>query len=759
METIFLGIVIFLILLAIFDLFVGVSNDAVNFLNSAIGAKAGSFRTVIIIAALGILCGAAISNGMMDVARHGMFFPGKFSFDELMCVFFAVMVTDVILLDIFNSLGLPTSTTVSIVFELLGGAFILSAIKISNDATGLLSFPQLLNTSKALTVIFSIFLSVAIAFFFGIIVQWFSRLIFTFNYKNNRWFVGIFGGLSTTSLVYFILIEGLKASAVMPNEIISWVDSNTLKVIFYCFVASTLLMQFLHWLKIDVFRIIVLLGTFALAMAFAGNDLVNFIGVPLAGLDSYADFTANGNGDYNGFMMNSLQSSAHTPTILLLAAGVIMVISLVTSKKAQNVVKTSVDLSRQDEGDEMFGSSAMARTLVYSATSINSFFSFIIPRRMRKWIAKRFDNTAVALPQGAAFDMIRASINLVLSSTLITMGTNLKLPLSTTYVTFMVAMGSSLSDKAWGRESAVFRITGMLSVIGGWFITAAAAFILCAVTTLAVYYGGFTIMVILLCIVIYRLVASHIKFNKQSKTVEDKLFSDILRNKDKEQSYRLFMQHTNLRDLEWIDAVKKLYQTITDGFVNEDRRKLRKADASLHEVKSGLKKARKKDVICLRNTEPSRAMESTTWIFLGSTSAETMLYSLRHIEEPCKEHLENNFNPMPDEYIKEFLPIRDCIISYFEKSKSLIENNDFDNYELLLHNSRELRDQISDIRVRHLERVRNNKNSIRIDFLYLTLLQESRELLAALRRLLRANSKLKKSLQQTQIGQTLNELP
>ena len=490
MDIIFLGIVIFLFVLAIFDLSVGVSNDAVNFLNSAIGAKVASFKTIIIIAAIGVFFGATMSNGMMDIARHGIFRPEQFHFYELMCIFMAVMVTDIILLDVFNSLGLPTSTTVSMVFELLGATFALALVKMVSDTTGL-GFSDLLNTEKALSVIMGIFLSVAIAFFFGAVVQYISRLLFTFNYTSKlRWKVGIFGGVAATSIIYFLLIKGIKDLSFMTTDVKAWIHDNTLIIILSCLVFFTLLMQLLHWLKVNVFKVVVLMGTFALAMAFAGNDLVNFIGVPLSGYSSFVDYTANGTGDPDNYLMGALNAPAKTPIYFLIIAGAIMVYSLATSKKAYNVVKTSVGLARQDGGDEMFGSSALARKLVRSFLQLSSYIVSITPVKVRRWVNSRFDTDKSIMEKGAAFDLIRASVNLVLAGLLVAVGTSLKLPLSTTYVTFMVAMGTSLADRAWGRESAVFRITGVISVIGGWFITAGAAFFGASIVVLLMYFGG-----------------------------------------------------------------------------------------------------------------------------------------------------------------------------------------------------------------------------------------------------------------------------
>ena len=544
MESIYLGIVIFLFLLAIFDLTVGVSNDAVNFLNSAIGAKAASFKTIILIAAVGIFCGATMSNGMMEIARHGIFRPEAFHFNELMCIFLAVMVTDVVLLDIFNTLGMPTSTTVSMVFELLGGTFALAMLKIAAGPESL-TFAELLNTEKALTVILGIFLSVAIAFFFGTLVQYLSRIIFTFNYTTKlKWTIGLFGGIAVTAIIYFMLIKGIKDASFMTDAHKLWVKDNTLTIVGGCFVFFTVLMQVLHWCKVNVFKVIVLLGTFALAMAFAGNDLVNFVGVPLAGFSSYTDFMANGNGVANDYLMGALNEPAKTPFIFLFLSGVIMVISLITSKKAQNVIKTSVDLSRQDDGNEMFGSSAIARSLVRSMTTLGNNISKIIPEKVKVWLDSRFNKDEAILANGAAFDLVRASVNLVLAGLLIALGTSLKLPLSTTYVAFMVAMGSSLADRAWGRESAVFRVTGVLSVIGGWFITAGAAFIICFFVTMIMYFGGMTAMVIMIGVAAFILIRSNNKYRKKMKSEkQDDVFQQMLSSKDKAVVWNLLRQH------------------------------------------------------------------------------------------------------------------------------------------------------------------------------------------------------------------------
>ena len=509
METIYLCIIIFLFVLAVFDLIVGVSNDAVNFLNSAVGAKAASFKTILFIAGIGIFIGASLSNGMMDIARHGIYQPEHFYFAEIMCILLAVMLTDVVLLDVFNSMGMPTSTTVSLVFELLGGTFALSLIKVRNSDT--LGLGDLINTDKALSVIMAIFVSVAIAFFFGMLVQWLARVIFTFNYtKKIKYSIALFGGVAATSIIYFMLIKGLKDSSFMTPENKQWIQDNTWMLISVFFVFFTILMQILHWLKINVFKVVVLMGTFALALAFAGNDLVNFIGVPLAGFSSFMDFTANGNGNPDGFLMTSLLGPAKTPWYFLIGAGAIMVYALCTSKKAHAVIKTSVDLSRQDEGEETFGSTPIARTIVRFSMTLANGISRITPDSTKKWLDTRFRKDEAIIADGGAFDLVRASVNLVLAGLLIALGTSLKLPLSTTYVTFMVAMGTSLADRAWGRDSAVYRITGVLSVIGGWFITAGAAFTICFFVALVLHFGGNISIIALIALAAFILIRSQV---------------------------------------------------------------------------------------------------------------------------------------------------------------------------------------------------------------------------------------------------------
>lgn len=730
-------------MLAIFDLLVGVSNDAVNFMNSAVGAKVARYRTIIIVAAVGVFAGAILSNGMMDIARHGIFQPANFSFYEIMCILLAVMVTDVVLLDVFNTLGLPTSTTVSMVFELLGGTFILAILKIIGDETGLLSLGDMMNTEKALSVIIGIFLSVAIAFIAGTLVQYISRIIFSFNYKKHlSWTIGIFGGISVTSLSYFVLIKGLKSAPFMSAESLAWIDQNTTLLVAGCFVFFTLLMQILHWCKVNVFRIIVLLGTFALALAFAGNDLVNFIGVPLAGFSAYTDYVANSNGaGIHDFMMSSLMSSAKTPAIFLFASGIIMVYALATSKKAKNVIKTSVDLARQEEGDEMFGSSALARTIVRRATTINEFMVKVIPVGMRRWIDSRFNKDEVILENGAAFDMVRAAVNLVLSGLLIIIGTTMKLPLSTTYVTFIVAMGSSLADRAWGRESAVYRITGMLSVIGGWFITAFVAFTICALVTAIMFYTSFVGMFVFICVAVFLLVRSNIKYSKKEKAEQqDDTFKRMMASKDKAEVLSLLRLHVKETLTDYINYTEQAYMQVTDGFINEDLKQLKKVMSSTDDQKKMLKKRRRKEILGLRRIPIPIAIEKNTWFHLGSNSCEQMLYCLKRICEPCKEHVDNNFNPISKDCIAEFLPIREELCQLMDRTQTVIENNNYAEADDILVKGDALKNKISALRKQQMNRMQEaDSTSLKASMVYLNILQESQELVSIWRHLLRAS--------------------
>lgn len=738
MEAFYFGIIGFLFVLAIFDLMVGVSNDAVNFLGSAVGAKVAPFRTIIIVASVGVLCGALFSNGMMEIARSGIYQPAHFGFVEVLTICLAVMVTDVVLLDIFNSLGLPTSTTVSMVFELLGGAFALALVKSATDPS--LELGELINTSKALSVIMAIFVSVAIAFFFGTLVQWLARLLFTFNYKPRlKWLIGLFGGVAATSIIYFILIKGLKDSAFMTPENKLWVETNTWAIVGYSMLGFTILMQILHWFKINVFKVIILMGTFALAMAFAGNDLVNFVGVPLAGYAAWQEYSTAGGHDPN-FLMEALNSPAKTPFLFLVFSGVVMIIALCTSKKAHNVIKTSVDLSRQDEGDEMFGSSLAARALVRASRNVAQAIERITPKRVGEWIDSRFQQDGATLEKGAAFDQLRASINLLLASGLIALGTSLKLPLSTTYVTFMVAMGTSLADRAWSRESAVFRITGVMSVVGGWFLTAGAAFTLCFLVALIMHYLDAFGMVAMILLAIFLLVQSNRRFRaKQQMDPEEGLYREILYAEDPLRSWELLKQHATGSVCHSLNYASEAYLKLTNGLMQDDLKSVRRTATLNRTEKEYLKRIRRRELMAMRRVDITHAMEKNTWFHVQSNCCEQLYYTLKRATDPTLEHLENNFVPLPEEYAREFMSLRNRLDHLMGRIRRSIEQGDYSTSELIGEQGEELRNAILSARTTQMFRIHNEEQqNLKVSLLYLNLLSESQELLATILKLHRA---------------------
>ena len=743
METFYLFIVIFLFVLAIFDLSVGVSNDAVNFLNSAIGSKAASFKTIMIIAAVGIFAGAILSNGMMEVARHGIYQPQYFYFSEIMCILLAVMLTDVVLLDIFNSLGMPTSTTVSLVFELLGGTVALAIIKIINT-DGALQFGDLLNTDKALTVILAIFVSVAIAFFFGTVVQFLSRTLFTFNYKPRmKYFVAVFGGIAATSILYFMLIKGLKDTTFMSGALKDWVHNNTSFIVWSCFIGFTILMQVLHWLKINVFKIIVLLGTFALALAFAGNDLVNFIGVPLAGFSAYLDFTSYGGSiDPEALLMTSLLGPAKTPWYFLIAAGLVMVIALLTSKKAQNVVKTSLDLSRQSDGEEAFGTSPVARVLVRTSSNMATTLMSVVPENIKQWMDTRFNQDEIILENGAAFDLIRASVNLVLAGLLIALGTSLKLPLSTTYVTFMVAMGTSLADRAWGRESAVYRITGVLSVIGGWFITAGAAFVICFLVATIIYFGGTAAIVALIGLATYSLVRSHLAFRKKSnKQTVSPTVKQLMNTNDSSEALVLFREHTrNELESVLVFAGEKFDKSV-HGFMNENLRDLRKVLAAIEEQKFHLRQVKRIGTLGVTQLDRAIAVEKGLYYYQGNDFASEIVFSLRRMTEPCKDHIDNNFKPLNDAQKDEFGKMADEVITFISRCMLEIKRNDYTAFDQLVEKAVSISNALTQLKKNELKRIQGQSGSTKVSMVYLNMIQETQNVVSFTSNLIKVSRK------------------
>lgn len=739
MEYIYLVVLVFIFSLSCYDLTAGVSTDAGNFLSAGMGSKTAKLKVLFTVAAVGIFVGAITSNGMMDIARHGILNPDFYYMSEVICIFLAVGVSDVILLDIFNTLGMPTSSTVSMVFELLGGSTALAIVKLMNNSD--LTYAQLINTDKALSIILGIFLSVAIAFVFGYIVMWITRLVFTFKYKDHsRWAMGIFGGISITLIMFFLLVSGLGKSSFMTAEVKSWIETNQATIFIGCFVIFSIIMQVLYAIGVNIFRIIVLFGTFALAMAFAGNDLVNFIGVPLAALSSYQYYVEAGAGDPSQFCVSRLHESAHTPIYFLIIAGTIMVIALITSKKARKVINTSVNLSRQDAGEEIFSSSKIARSTVRNVMSLSNTISKYIPNKAKRWLDTRFNSDEAIMADGAAFDLVRASVNLVLAGLLIIIGTSLQLPLSTTYVAFMVAMGSSLADRAWGRETAVYRITGVVSVIGGWFITAGAAFILCFCISLFMYFVGPIAMLLAIALVVFIIIRNNKMFKKhEANENKDQIFRQLIRTNDKVQVRKLLGDHVQMTQLDTIDFARNNYLQIINGLINDDYKTLRHSSNALDEQKSLWKKMRRKELIGMKKIDYLTAIEKNTWFHLGCNSISQTLYCLKRMSDPCLEHIDNRFNPLPEAWIKELIPLRDQTVALLDETRRMIAERDYSNADKVLVDANAAKRLLSETRDKQEVRMQTEEGDLQIGILYLNTLQETQELISTIRHLLRAS--------------------
>lgn len=739
MEYIYLVVLVFIFSLSCYDLTAGVSTDAGNFLSAGMGSKTAKLKVLFTVAAVGIFVGAITSNGMMDIARHGILNPDFYYMSEVICIFLAVGVSDVILLDRFNTLGMPTSSTVSMVFELLGGSTALAIVKLMNNSD--LTYAQLINTDKALSIILGIFLSVAIAFVFGYIVMWITRLVFTFKYKDHsHWAMGIFGGISITLIMFFLLVSGLGKSSFMTAEVKSWIETNQATIFIGCFVLFSIIMQVLYAIGVNIFRIIVLFGTFALAMAFAGNDLVNFIGVPLAALSSYQYYVEAGAGDPSQFCVSRLHESAHTPIYFLIIAGTIMVIALITSKKARKVINTSVNLSRQDAGEEIFSSSKIARSTVRNVMSLSNTISKYIPNKAKRWLDTRFNSDEAIMADGAAFDLVRASVNLVLAGLLIIIGTSLQLPLSTTYVAFMVAMGSSLADRAWGRETAVYRITGVVSVIGGWFITAGAAFILCFCISLFMYFVGPIAMLLAIALVVFIIIRNNKMFKKhEANENKDQIFRQLIRTNDKVQVRKLLGDHVQMTQLDTIDFARNNYLQIINGLINDDYKTLRHSSNALDEQKSLWKKMRRKELIGMKKIDYLTAIEKNTWFHLGCNSISQTLYCLKRMSDPCLEHIDNRFNPLPEAWIKELIPLRDQTVALLDETRRMIAERDYSNADKVLVDANAAKRLLSETRDKQEVRMQTEEGDLQIGILYLNTLQETQELISTIRHLLRAS--------------------
>lgn len=730
MDNIYLFFVIALFVLAISDLVVGVGNDAVNFLNSAIGSKVAPMKIILAVASLGVLVGATFSSGMMEVARSGVFHPDQFYFNEIMVIFLAVMITDVILLDTFNTFGLPTSTTVSIVFELLGAAVAVSLYKIYFTPDSIQELGNYINSARALAIISGILLSVVIAFTVGALVQFLSRLLFTFNYERNLpYFGAIWGGVAITSIVYFILVKGASGASFMTADAIAWINQNTMQILAICFIGFALLIQFLvSVFKFNIFRGIVLVGTFSIAMAFAGNDLVNFIGVPLAGFESYKLFVNDPSINPSSYTMESLLLPVQTPTFFLLIAGIIMIFALIFSKKARSVTQTEVDLARQGEGYERFSSSLFAQALVRKSMGVSRFIHAVVPAYILNRIDKRFDPALSKrrnrlLKLNADFDMLRASVNMFVASILIALATSLKLPLSTTYVTFMVAMGTSLSDRAWGRESAVYRITGVITVIGGWFFTAFTAFSVAFIFAMMIRWGGYPAAIIALVIALVFVIKTNVIHKKRSQaklTAEKKIQKEWT-----EESVKAACQK-NIYDI--LKQVSRLHADILLDFMAEDRKKLRKTAKKIADLNLVTKELKNDLYITLRKLQEDSVETGHHYVQILDYLRE-IAHCLTYIAEPFSEHLDNAHPGVIREQEVELKDMNRKVRLFYEKSLLVVQQKKYEELSSIIRENNELVLELERIKKMQIKMIKAEKVGTKNSLVIFNYLAESKNML------------------------------
>lgn len=728
MEQIYIVMLIALAIMAMLDLVVGVSNDAVNFLNSAIGSKAVSFKTVMIVASLGVLFGALFSSGMMEIARSGIFNPSMFSFQDVMIIFSAVMITDILLLDVFNSLGLPTSTTVSIIFELLGASVCLAIYKIyiaDGDYGTLMDY---INTEKASGIVFSILISVFLSFGLGSIVQYVSRLLFTFQYENKlKYFGSVFGGIAITAISFFILIKGLKGVSFISKEQYQWITEHQILIIGINFLFFTLLSQLLITIfKVQILKVVILIGTFALALAFAGNDLVNFIGVPIAAIQSYDFFIASGLKS-NEYMMDSLKNNdIVAPIHYLLIAGVIMVITLWTSKKARSVVETGVNLSRQGDGAERFDSTKVSRGIVRTGVNVGKVLDYFIPNKLQEKIDQRFEKPVAKkkVKDEPAFDMIRASINLVVASILISIGTSLKLPLSTTYVTFMVAMGTSFADRAWDRESAVYRVAGVFNVIGGWFVTAIVAFLAASIVAIILKLGNFVAfvgMIILVAILLYRNAKSHSEKVKQEQELLQLKREDILTISE-------IMNESSEQISKVISKTNHLYSDVVENLGLQDLAKLKENKKALKKLEKEVDELKSNVYYFIKNLDET-SVEASKFYVMILGYLQDLTQSLNFITLQSFNHINNNHKQLKFNQIRDLKNIDLQLQEFLDKVEEMFQQKNFVNLEETLKNKSNLLDFVSELIQKQITRIRTTETSPKNSKLYFGLLLETNDLI------------------------------
>ncbi|WP_397444928.1 inorganic phosphate transporter [Polaribacter sp. R77954] len=740
MEDPYILMLIALAVLAIVDLVVGVSNDAVNFLNSAIGSKAISVRNIMIIASVGVFFGAVSSSGMMEVARKGIFNPSMFVFQDVMYIFMAVMITDILLLDVFNSLGMPTSTTVSIVFELLGSAVVIALIKITqNDAQSLSAIWEYINYSTASNIILGILLSVVVAFTVGAIVQYFSRVIYSFNFESRPAYINsLFGGFAITAITYFIIIKGLKGTQ-FYGSLKGYLEGNTLEIIGASFIIWSILSHLITKVfKLNILVLIIGIGTFSLAMAFAGNDLVNFIGVPIAALNSYEAwseaFSIAGTSP-DTFSMGSLAKKVPSNIWLLLLAGAIMVITLWTSSKAQNVIKTGIDLSRQGEGHEKFQPNNLSRVVVRFAMFLNTGINYVIPNKTQNFINEKFEKPVVRLPKDKtfempAFDLVRASVNLIMASVLISIATSMKLPLSTTYVTFMVAMGTSLADRAWGRESAVYRVAGVLNVIGGWFLTAIIAFIAAGIVAYLINLS-IAFIPILLLLVAFLITRNSIAHRKKTK--------EIKRKTHIERSELITINGVIEESSDHISGVasriSKLYTNVVNDLANHDLNKLRKTDKHVEKLNNEIDELKDNVFYFIKSLDETSVQASRFYIMVLGYLQDSA-QSISYISRASFKHVNNNHKNLKKGQLKDLKAINNELSQILDNVSDVFKSRGFEDLNSILIEKRVLLENVSKSVEKQVARIRTDETSPKNSTLYFSILLETKDLMKALMNLL-----------------------
>ena len=738
---IYLIMIIALAILAIGDLVVGVSNDAVNFLNSALGSKALSVRNIMILASLGVAVGAVFSSGMMEVARKGIFNPDMFFFSEIMIIFMAVMITDILLLDFFNTLGMPTSTTVSIVFELLGAAVAVSLIKIfanGGDASLLVDY---INVSKATQIIGGILLSVFVAFSVGAVVQYVSRFLLSYNYEQKaNWVGSLFGGVALTSITYFILMKGIKGTAYAKQSfeildgstIANFMETQVVLIAVSLFILLSLFSYIIiSVFKISIYKIIIGVGTFSLALAFAGNDLVNFIGVPIAAWQSYEAWSVSGM-QATEFSMAVLSKKVPTPTLLLFLAGMVMVVTLWISSKAKKVTKTEIDLARQQDTKERFNPNFLSRGLVRASMNLSNVFSKIVPNNLQKHIDSQFEKPAIELSSNKsielpAFDMIRAAVNMMVAAILISIATSFKLPLSTTYVTFMVAMGTSLADRAWGSESAVYRVAGVLNVIGGWFFTAFIAFVGCGTIAFLINLGGPTAIAILLFLALLLLARNYISHRKETAQIKSE---DALSKAESSSIQGVILESSN-NVSKASKKIKKVFAASISGLATQDLSALKKNKKEVKTLADEIEDLRNDLFYFIKNLDESTIKGASNFYINVLGSLQDISESLQYISKVTFKHINNNHKALTFNQIRELKEISLELETLFERTKFAFSKNNFKEISSILDSKQELLDSVREKINNQISRTKSEESSPKNTTLYFSILTESKDLIKA----------------------------